>query len=289
MALKHNKKRNCGLLVEFFAQHMAECMATWKHDRIKSVKDIWKKHVKNDSEIQKEIQLFKTLYETKLQNEEVALDLLKLARENAQQIDSNVLEQEKTELIRDIQKEIKDPNFFNKSIDDYQIHATIQILLNSWIEKPLTEGVINPALSELQDRVLTHMLKKSDEKATSSSSSSDFLTMTENDIDHMVVGIMNEKLNKKFDDLLSEEQKTILRQFVFGNDKETLANTLKTLNEETNLLIDKENSIKKSEKLIEIKRMLEDDFKDVSEPDEQCIMFYMTVSKLHEELGEEDK
>jgi hypothetical protein len=157
MALKHNKKRNCGLLAEFFAQHMAECLVSKKHNKVGIAKNIWDKHVKKGTELQKEIQLFRALYETKLRNEEIALELLKNARKNAKQINSEKLEKEKTELIQEIQKEIRDPRFFNKSIEDYTTYATIQILLNSWIEKPLTEGVINPAITELQDLVLSHI------------------------------------------------------------------------------------------------------------------------------------
>jgi hypothetical protein len=112
--------------------------------------------------------------------------------------------------------------------------------------------------------------------------------MTKNDIDGMVIKIMTEKINKKFEDL-SEEQKTILRQFVFGDDKIKLTQTLRLLNEETKMLIDREVSVKKSKKLTEIRQLLEEDFKNVSDPDEQCITFYMTVSKLHEELKDEEK
>lgn len=287
MALKHNKKRNCGLLAEFFARYMAECLVSKKHDEVGVAKNIWDKHIKEGTELQKEIQLFRALYKTKLQNEEIALELLNNARESAKQINSEKLEKEKTELIQEIQREIKDPKFFNKTVDDYTTHATIQILLNSWIEKPLTEGVINPAITELQDLVLSHILKENT-KPSPDPSSIKSLGMTNDDINGMVVNIMTEKINKKFGDL-SEEQKTILRQYVFGDDKIKLTRTLMLLKEETKMLIDKENAVKKSKKLTEIKRLLEDDFENVSDPDEQCITFYMTVSKLHEELKDEEK
>jgi len=290
MALKHNKKRNCGLLAEFFARHMAECTVSWKHDSLKSAKELWGKYVQPGTEIQKEMELFKVLYETKLANREIGMDLLKQVRSHAQKINFAALEEEKTELIREVQQKLKNPKFFDAPVEDYTTLATIQILLSSWIEKPiLSEGVINPAISELQDQVLTHLLREEKEPKLNP----DCLKMTESDINGLVVNIMTEKMNEKFGVVLSENQKDILRQFSFGTDKKFLTKTLESLRENSLGLIDREITTKnlakpERQKLVEIKKLLEEEYNDVSNPDEACITFYMTVSQLNDELKDEE-
>ena len=101
--------------------------------------------------------------------------------------------------------------FFEETIPTYKKLATIQVLLNTWRDESLKEAVGETV--ELEERLIEYML----EAAKKTNSSDEALSMTTEDIDRLVVNIMTEKVNKKYN-TLSSEQKKIINLYVFSKD-----------------------------------------------------------------------
>jgi hypothetical protein len=142
--------------------------------------------------------------------------------------------------------------------------------------------------AQLEDKLIQSITSKSDTKPKTN-----VLEMTNQDVDGLVVNLMTEKLNKKYNTALNENQKKILQLYVFSKDdqeaKTTLVEFLEGMRQKVlsgiTRTIDTDKDIKSVEsKLLEVKAMLQEDFRDTSKLNDQMVTFYMTVSKLEEEL-----
>lgn len=260
--------------------------------KVTTAKKLWNKHVKPGSELQKEMSFFKAL-EGSFSSKHVAYAMLQEVKKCSKKLNKEKLEAEKTALIREVNSTFKSGGFFDKPIKKYTELASVQVLLNYCSSTVIREGVINPAMAEIEDKILTSMISPTENTSeTPKCSLNEVLALTEDDVDGLVVNIMREKMNKKFAPKLTEDQKVILKQHVFGDDPSKLTETLTRLRNETIGLINEElsESNKKEPertKLTEILGLLKEDYHDVSKTDDTTVTFYMTISKLNDELKEE--
>jgi hypothetical protein len=299
--LYHNKKRNVGLLNDFFAKYIANALVEQKHSAIEKATALYKKHFLGSAAIAQEWKLFKALYETNVSSKEAAAKLVERVRTLAETtLDSKVLELEKTKLIHEINNSLGDKNFFAREVSDYKLQASIQVLLNNWRDKRLVESLTE--MANLEDTLLEHLCRKKD----AISGVSTYLEMDnsqiDKEIDGLVVSIMSEKFNSKFGKELFEEQKNIVSNYVFSKtsdqSKNNLKNTLENIRETTLKLVDGALTTKKlgsevlsehlSKKFMGIKNLLLSEYRDTSKFNDETIMFYMTLVKLQKELSQND-
>lgn len=297
MGFNHNKKRNVGLLREFISKHIAFNIVKNNQDNITKAKDIWKRYTSTSTELHKELKVITSLCEAKFDNKQVAYDYMQRLKKYCQQnINDKKLDQEKTNLIREIHNKISDEHFFTREVANYVDLASIQMLVSNWTLKESISS-IDPTLQKLEDKVLDFVCNKQVNKNASINENKEkliklFEKSEEQPVDKLVIKIMNDKFNDKFTKQLSEDQKHILRNFVFNKDLEVLKIKLENLRDEALELIDKET--KKSgivktdkERLFEIKNLLLNEYYDLENIDDSNILFYMSVSTLNEELKEE--
>lgn len=280
MAINHNKKRNAGMLREFFSKYFADCIVNDREDKIRTAKTIWKKYVHEGTEIYKEMTLSKALLETRFDNREVAHKFMTRIADSAKKINKPALELEKTAFIREINNSIGS-DIFKRNIKDYTALASVHVMLSEWVEP----GAAEQHALHLEDKVLNFLCESKPLQKTD---------LFKNDgvaADALVVNIMHQKLNEKYSSMLTSDQKKILQQFVFAKNQEGLEETLKNLREETVSLIEHELTKKVSyndvKELKKIKTLLTEDYKDLSEINDTNIIFYMTVSKLNDDLKDE--
>jgi hypothetical protein len=158
--------------------------------------------------------------------------------------------------------------------------------MNHWRGGVLTEHLSESA--QLEDKLIQFLTGRTDDQPKTT-----VLEMTNQDVDGLVVNLMTEKLNKKYSAVLNENQKRILQLYVFSKDDQEAKTTLVKLLEEMRQKVlagisrtvatDKEAKSVEP-KLLEVRAMLQEDYRDTSKLDDQMVTFYMTVSKLEEEL-----
>ena len=278
------------MLREFFSMYMAECIVSNRKQEAIVARDLWKKHVREGSEIYKEMVLSKTLLETKFANAPVAQRFMDRVSETAARIDGAKLEQEKTAFIREINSTVG-TTVFDRTLNGYTALASVHVVLNEWINdnqssKKSLGNLKN--ISKVEDNVLDFLCEESKPDSLDPT----IFETSEKTVDGLVVSIMHEKLNKKYSKVLTDDQKKILQQSVFSNEKVELKETLERLRDETIGLINKEltskKDMKKVDELSKIKALLEGDYNDVSKYDDTNVVFYMTVSKLNDDLKDKD-
>ena len=208
MKVKHNKKRNVGLIFAQLSQYVSEALVEGDIEKSKVALDILRRHFAQGTELFREFRLFRAMMITAVPSDSLATSIISEAKTAARNLDTRVLQQEKSSLIKDINYTISEDGFYNRRVPEYKSFATLQTLLSEWRSETPDLAVISKFETELH----THLLK---EKAIKDLE--DFKTP---DVNNLVVEIMHKKIEEKYGDSLSEKQVDLLREYVFSSTTE---------------------------------------------------------------------
>jgi hypothetical protein len=216
-------------------------------------------------------------------SEDVASTILSEARDFVKTIDSKKLESEKTRLIHSINHNLQKETFYRRHVPDYRMYATIQTLMNDWKEPRETRNI--PRMAEFESKVKNWLLKEKAEPVLEE--------MKSPDVDALVVRIMSEKLNKKYQDVLNNEQKEIIRSYVLftsKNEEAGLREYLENLKSQTlsilNEYLENEDNLVLNEKADLVKKdLISITTENIND---ETIGRFLTVSHLKSTLLEEE-
>ena len=275
---KHNKKRNVGIIYELFTRHITNLVIEGKKKEVKKATKILERRFKKGTELYKEFRLFNALVNVSVSSQDKAVIVVENAKKEILRIDNKKLNQEKSKLIKEINYELKDKDFYYRSIPYYREYANLQNLFNEWRKKDHS-NLKN--LIEKEEKAITWLLcekKVIEETSTDASSTSS-----------LVLNIMNEKINKKYVSL-TKDQKQIIRNYALYSDTDQerfksflVENKTKALKEIENFKIACDNQII-LEKIDNVKNKIES--LNVEPNSDQEIIKFLTVSSLINELKE---
>lgn len=218
MSRTHNKKRNVGVIYEILVKYIAKCLVE-KNDRERKIASkIIRKYYAPDTEIYKEYRLFKSLVETTVSNNSVAGSIMFEAKKASKSLDVVKLDKEKSNLIREVNYQLTANEVYKTKVDNYRLYATIQTVLNEW-RKDFPSDI--KVLATYEDKLTTWLLesKKNDE----------FDIDDKKDVDSFVVKIMAEKFNDRYGSNLCQEQKSLLRKYVFAGGTDAVREEVQTM------------------------------------------------------------
>jgi hypothetical protein len=283
MPLKHNKKRNIGLVYEFLARYLAEAILDNRDEDIKKTKLLIRKHFNKGTDLYRELKMFRALNESTVSSRDVATKLISRIKESVKDQSQQRLDLEKTSLIHEINSVLKDEKFFDVAIKEYKTFATIQVLLNSWRSCQILESVDVESL-ELEERLIQHLMTNKNSKELNN-------VLLSSDANSLIVSIMAEKINAKFSKTLNEEQKKIIK-FYAVSDNDSLKTILCELKDRAsktfeNILQKEDYSQETKEKLLETKKLMLNEYEITDSVNEEVITFFMGLSGLEQELKNE--
>jgi len=203
--MNHNKKRNVGIIYELLVRAVSAYLVENNRDRAQNALDIISKFYNKNTELYREFRLFNALAKSSVGDTSIAAAILTESKNASRRFDSKKLIKEKSELIREINYTLADVNFYHRKVPSYRTYATIQNLLNAWAEgdrSNLTEMVL------LETKMIEWLTTPREEEAVS-------FEETHN-VDSLVVKIMNEKFNEKYSTSLTNDQKTLIKEYVFS-------------------------------------------------------------------------
>ena len=207
MKVKHNKKRNVGLLFAQLSQSVSESMVEGDSKKATKTLSIIKKHFVPGTELFKEFRLFRAIMVTSVPTDSLASSIIQEAKTASKNINTKTLTQQKSSLIKDINYEMNESSFYNRRVADYKTFATVQTLLSEWRNKSPDLSVMAKFETELH----LHLLK---EKVIA-----DLQELKSTDANHLVVDIMRKKIEEKFDSQLTSGQLSLLKEYVFFDHK----------------------------------------------------------------------
>ena len=214
MSRTHNKKRNTALLYEFLIKTISSALV--ENDKRKSsiALKIIRRYFKSGTELYKEFRIFNALIKTTVSSDSVGTSILKEARSAVESLNHEMLDKEKSLLIRNINHAINDENFYDQPVSEYRMYASIQTLFNEW-QKPV--GTADIALLANYENQLREWLisekKKEDHTIIDETPGTTRLLMK----------IMMKKLNEKYSVSLNNDQREIIKAYAFStaNDNQT--------------------------------------------------------------------
>jgi hypothetical protein len=206
--MKHNKKRNVGIIYELLLKHISTKLLEGKQKEAKKATKLIEKHFKKNTELYKEFRLFNALAKSNITNTHTVASILNEAKIASNNLDSKALERQKSALLKDINYNIVDKDFYYRSISDYRDLGTVQLALNEWRKKDKDIKRLVDLEVKIGELMLREKGKINEQKYDASHS------------DRLVLKIMTEKFNRRYGEELSSDQKRIIEGYVFLSDKE---------------------------------------------------------------------
>lgn len=276
---KHSKKRNVGLMYEFLLRTISRSLVENDSKRSGTALRILKKHFKPGSELYREFRLFNSLVKTTVSSDAVASSIIVEAKAAARAIDLQKLEKDKTAMIHEINRLIADESFYDQPISEYKTYATIGTLLNAWRD-PVRYDLSKVASYEEKLVEWLRSSKTITEKAQPDQDSPG--------VNRLVFKVMTKKLNEKYGSVLSEDQKSLVREYalygITGAD-DTVKEKLKDVKSKVMTTIDRHREglpEHTSTKLKEARELIQED--TIATIDDAVVSKYMSYLKLVAEL-----
>lgn len=192
MKNKHNKKRNTAFVYEALIKEATAAVLKKDHNTKDKVISLLKKYFNSNSILSKDLDCYRSLYETRGISEKDSRRLIEVAITDKRLIDPSKLFKLQSQMINDINKEV-DSNIFNNFVPNYKTLATIDQMFS--VKTTPKKRVM------LENELIGYM---SDNKVTDSAPF----------VDNIVVGSFVDKFNSKYSDELLEEQKKLLTHYI---------------------------------------------------------------------------
>lgn len=202
----HSKIKNTVILFELLTRQVAA-------DTIKGVEnspalEIIREFFKADSILAKELVLYQTLITEKYGNSNKADYLVNTVIKLRNKLDKQNLAKQKYSLIREVKKHYDLQNFFQTSIGEYKLYASIYRIFEGTSIARVSEVVKSRYI------VVEHLTRKSQSRLNESADNAtiEYLKQDE-DVRLLAYKLMMDKFNEKYDGL-STKQKGILKEYI---------------------------------------------------------------------------
>jgi hypothetical protein len=205
--LKHSKIKNTGILFELLTRQITADVLAGKSTRSVS---IVKKYFNENTELGKELQLYRILSEKHYESESRASHLVDAVIKSRQRLSNTFLRREKYNLIKEIKENYNVNDFFNGRIPNYRVLASIYNVFQS----ETTNDVFDPESSVTSKfTVLEHITSKKLSAEETKTKVLKEYNKTDKDLRLLAYQILVDKFNQKYK-TLNESQKSLLKNYI---------------------------------------------------------------------------
>jgi len=242
---KHNKKRNTAFIYETLVREVVKQSVEKNKEKRDTAIKILKESFKKDTQLQKELYLYKTLTETKGLPEKLAEKLLAETIKQHGTIDQEKLFKEQSRVISTVNKKIS-KQVFSNFVPNYKNLATIAQIFSTKLSPKAKVMLENRLVESLTT-------KKKQEKGTK-------------DVSNLVMRSFIKRFNEVYGELL-EEQKEMLSKYInsfvdngteFGFHLNEEVSRLKKVVEDSFSIEEIQDDDQLQQKLNEVKNVLQD-------------------------------
>lgn len=196
--IKHSKFKNTGLIFELLVRQVA---SDTMHNRDSHALRVLKKHFAKDTELSKELKLYRSLHEEKFNSErkaEIFLDAIVRSRKN---LNEALLRREKYNLVKDIKNRLNADEFFKARVSNYKQHAAAYNIFEH------TEADNPRAFIDNKYVLIEHVQSNTDKEVKPQ------LVSEDKDVRLLASKIVIDKFNEKYAKL-NQEQRAMLREYI---------------------------------------------------------------------------
>ena len=202
-SIKHSKIKNTGLIFELLVRQIAS--DTLNNKESKAI-PILKKYFNKNTELSKELNLYKSLTSEKFNKEEKANALIEAVIKSHKNLNTTILSKQKYNLIKDINEVFGVDAFFQARVNDYKVLASVYKILE-YAEADSPVEIVNSKYT-----IIEHITGKEIIKEEISEDLKTFIN-ADKDIRLTAYKYLVNKFNDKYKDL-DTKQKNLLREYI---------------------------------------------------------------------------
>jgi hypothetical protein len=191
---RHNKKRNTAFIYEALVRELTKCIVVKDNNRKGIIVSLVKEHFGKDTVLRRELDLYKTLYETNSLEDHMCEKLIYEVKRSHEKLDKEKIFKEQTALINKINKMLS-KDVFSNFVPNYKNLATIS-------------QILNPDVS-VKHRVLLENTLAQHLSSTPISSAEEMAPM-----DNLVYKTFVKKFNEQYNGKLLEGQERLLGKYI---------------------------------------------------------------------------
>jgi|TARA_R100000455_G_C6271587_1_gene127893 hypothetical protein len=197
---KHNKKRNTAFIYEALVREVVKQSIAKNSQKRNLAISLIKEFFNKNTLLYKDLQLYKSILETKEEKEKIAFKILVEAKNVKSNINKKVLFTEQSKIIKKINKELS-PEVFMNYVPTYKYLASIGMFLSD---------SLNPKQKVLlEEKILEYMTLKENKN-----------NLKKSKVDNLVVKSFVKRFNETYGDSLLKEQKELINNFINSADPE---------------------------------------------------------------------
>jgi hypothetical protein len=214
MNIKHNKIKNTGILFELLVRKVASDVLDGKSDSF-AVR-LMREHFHSKSELGKELQLYRSFFNTTKLSETKSLDMLNLVLVKRKTLNEKLLDAQKFLLIKEIKQHCDLKQFMAGRVPSYKVYASVYKLFET-TNRSDTDPAMFTQIDEMVNArfvVVEHLKGElKEEKIIKESNYSEVLKEQPEEIRYLSYKFLLERFNEKYSNF-SDKQKTLLREYI---------------------------------------------------------------------------
>ena len=195
---KHNKKRNTAFLFESLVKELTKSVVYQDKERQRIISNLIKEHFKKNSILDRELRLYKQIYETRQFPKNSAEKLIDQVKVEHEDLNETEIFNEQSKLIAKVNKTLGF-EVYNNFVPNYKTLATISQIFNKQVEPK--KRVL------LEQELLEHITGEEVVKKT-----------TLEPIDKLAYKKFVERFNQTYSNTLLGEQKELLSKYIRHNE-----------------------------------------------------------------------
>ena len=198
MRLKHNKKRNTAFVYEALVRELTESVVKNNKNKQNKIVSIIKDHFTKDSMLKEELELYRSIYETRHIEKTTAEKIVYQVKEKHDSLDKKKLFQEQSALINKINRTLSN-KVYNNFVPNFKTIASVYSIFQDAL--PVKDRVL------LEENIVDQM-----------SASLETNPEVQQPIDSLVYNSFVGKFNEEYSNSLNENQKVLLNNYISSFD-----------------------------------------------------------------------
>lgn len=209
--IKHSKVKNTGVLFELLVRQIT--LEVLNGDKTENAKRIVKEFFAPGKELNKELRLYELLNKEKYSSETRAEKFVETVCEAYSKLDTNKLNKEKYNLIKQIKESFDSEQFLSSPITNYKVLASIYKVFESLKTTDTDIKDIFDSKITLIENITSKPVSKSVKPQDEAQQLVEMYKKQDKDIRLLTYKILVETFNKKYTNLDSK-QKEVLREYI---------------------------------------------------------------------------
>jgi len=214
MNIKHNKIKNTGILFELLVRKVAADVLDGKSDSF-AVR-LMREHFHSKSELGKELQLYRSFFNTTKLSETKSLDMLDIVLQKRKTLNEKLLDAQKFLLIKEIKQHCDLKQFMAGRVPSYKVYASVYKLFEA-VNRAETDPSVFIQFDEMVTArfvVVEHLKGElKEEQIIKESTYTTAMKDQPEEIRHLSYKFLLERFNEKYSNF-SDRQKNLLREYI---------------------------------------------------------------------------